>query len=65
MPACRGTTSCAGPRRACAGWAPTTWTYQVHEWDGQTPMDETLSELDSLVQSGKVRYIGASNYAVW
>jgi aryl-alcohol dehydrogenase-like predicted oxidoreductase len=35
--------------------------YQVHEWDGQTPLDETLSALDSLVQSGKVRYIGASN----
>ena len=39
--------------------------YQVHEWDGQTPLDETLSALDSLVQSGKVRYIGASNYAAW
>ena len=39
--------------------------YQVHEWDGQTPLDETLSALDSLVQSGKVRYIGCSNYAAW
>ncbi|MDT7650470.1 MAG: hypothetical protein QOI36_1876 [Pseudonocardiales bacterium] len=39
--------------------------YQVHEWDGQTPLDETLEALDSLVQSGKVRYIGASNYAAW
>lgn len=39
--------------------------YQVHEWDGQTPLEETLSALDSLVQSGKVRYIGASNYAAW
>jgi len=39
--------------------------YQVHEWDGQTPLDETLSALHSLVQSGKVRYIGASNYAAW
>ncbi len=39
--------------------------YQVHEWDGQTPLDETLSALDSLVQSGKVRYVGASNYAGW
>jgi len=39
--------------------------YQVHEWDGQTPLEETLSALDSLVQSGKVRYIGASNYAGW
>ncbi|UQX88143.1 aldo/keto reductase [Jatrophihabitans telluris] len=39
--------------------------YQVHEWDGQTPLEETLSALDSLVRSGKVRYIGASNYAAW
>ncbi len=39
--------------------------YQVHEWDGHTPLDETLSALDALVQSGKVRYIGASNYAGW
>jgi aryl-alcohol dehydrogenase-like predicted oxidoreductase len=37
----------------------------VHEWDGHTPLDETLSALDHLVQSGKVRYIGASNYAGW
>lgn len=36
--------------------------YQVHEWDGLTPQEETLAALDSLVQSGKVRYIGASNY---
>jgi aryl-alcohol dehydrogenase-like predicted oxidoreductase len=39
--------------------------YQVHEWDGQTSLEETLSALDSLVRSGKVRYIGASNYAAW
>jgi aryl-alcohol dehydrogenase-like predicted oxidoreductase len=39
--------------------------YQVHEWDGQTPLDETLQALDDLVSSGKVRYIGASNYAAW
>ncbi len=39
--------------------------YQVHEWDGQTPLEETLSALDLLVRSGKVRYIGASNYAAW
>jgi aryl-alcohol dehydrogenase-like predicted oxidoreductase len=39
--------------------------YQVHEWDGQTPLEETLSALDDLVRSGKVRYIGASNYAAW
>jgi aryl-alcohol dehydrogenase-like predicted oxidoreductase len=39
--------------------------YQVHEWDGQTPLDETLAALDHLVTSGKVRYIGASNYTGW
>jgi len=39
--------------------------YQVHEWDGQTPLEETLAALDHLVQSGKVRYIGCSNYAAW
>ena len=36
--------------------------YQVHEWDGLTSQEETLSALDALVQSGKVRYIGCSNY---
>ena len=39
--------------------------YQVHEWDGVTPLEETLAALDWLVQSGKVRYVGASNYAGW
>ena len=39
--------------------------YQVHEWDGQTPIEETLTALDDLVRSGKVRYVGCSNYAAW
>jgi aryl-alcohol dehydrogenase-like predicted oxidoreductase len=39
--------------------------YQVHEWDGQTPLEETLGALDHLVQSGKVRYVGCSNFAGW
>jgi aryl-alcohol dehydrogenase-like predicted oxidoreductase len=39
--------------------------YQVHEWDGQTPLEETLGALQHLLDSGKVRYIGASNYASW
>ncbi|MDP9133606.1 MAG: aldo/keto reductase, partial [Actinomycetota bacterium] len=39
--------------------------YQVHEWDGATPLEETLDALDHLVSSGKVRYIGCSNYAGW
>jgi aryl-alcohol dehydrogenase-like predicted oxidoreductase len=39
--------------------------YQVHEWDGQTPLEETLAALDALVTAGKVRYIGCSNFAGW
>ena len=39
--------------------------YQVHEWDGQTPLEETLAALDHLQQSGKVRYLGCSNFAGW
>jgi aryl-alcohol dehydrogenase-like predicted oxidoreductase len=39
--------------------------YQVHQWDGQTPLEETLDALDTLVRSGKVRYIGCSNYSGW
>jgi aryl-alcohol dehydrogenase-like predicted oxidoreductase len=39
--------------------------YQVHEWDGQTPLEETIEALDTLQRSGKVRYIGASNYTGW
>ncbi len=39
--------------------------YQVHCWDDATPLEETLSTLDDLVRAGKVRYVGASNYAGW
>ena len=39
--------------------------YQTHWPDYETPLDETLTALDSLVQSGKVRYIGCSNYPAW
>lgn len=39
--------------------------YQVHEWDETTPLEETLRALDDLVRSGKVRYVGASNFAAW
>ncbi len=39
--------------------------YQVHEWDGQTPLDETLEALDTLVKQGKIRYVGCSNYSAW
>ena len=39
--------------------------YQLHEWDGQTPLDETLEALNRLVRSGKVRYLGVSNFSGW
>jgi aryl-alcohol dehydrogenase-like predicted oxidoreductase len=39
--------------------------YQVHEWDGLTPLEETLGALQYLVDTGKVRYVGVSNYAAW
>lgn len=39
--------------------------YYMHRWDNNTPIEETLWALDDLVRSGKVRYIGASNYASW
>src|SRR6476469_919838 len=39
--------------------------YQVHMWDKHTPLEETLSTLDDLVREGKVRYVGASNFAGW
>ena len=39
--------------------------YQVHCWDAVTPLEETMSTLNDLVRSGKVRYIGASNYCGW
>ena len=39
--------------------------YQVHGPDPTTPVEETMRALDSLVQSGKVRYLGCSNYLAW
>lgn len=39
--------------------------YFMHEWDGVTPLEETLSALDMLVRQGKVRYVGCSNYSGW
>jgi len=39
--------------------------YQIHRWDHNTPIEETLDALDSLVRAGKVRYIGASSMAAW
>lgn len=39
--------------------------YQLHRWDPEVPLEETLEALNELVVSGKVRYLGASNYAAW
>lgn len=39
--------------------------YQIHSFDPNTPLEETLRTLDDLVTAGKIRYIGASNYAAW
>jgi aryl-alcohol dehydrogenase-like predicted oxidoreductase len=39
--------------------------YQIHTFDPETPLEETLRTLEDMVRSGKVRYIGASNYFAW
>jgi aryl-alcohol dehydrogenase-like predicted oxidoreductase len=39
--------------------------YQIHRWDDDTPVDETLSALDHLVDEGVVRYVGASTMPAW
>ena len=39
--------------------------YQLHQYDPDTPIDESLEALDTVVRSGKVRYIGCSNFQAW
>ncbi|MDX6211933.1 MAG: hypothetical protein QOF82_1020 [Frankiales bacterium] len=39
--------------------------WQLHAWDGVTPLEETLGALDAAVSSGKVRYVGVSNFSGW
>ncbi|MFB6111588.1 MAG: aldo/keto reductase [Halobacteriaceae archaeon] len=39
--------------------------YQIHRWDDETPIEETLAALDSLVEEGRVRYVGASTMPAW
>jgi len=39
--------------------------YQLHRWDAETPLEESLRALDDLVRQGKVRYIGCSNFSSW
>ena len=38
---------------------------QVHTWDSETPLEETMRALDDLVRAGKIRYIGCSNFTAW
>lgn len=39
--------------------------YQIHWWDPNTPIEETLRALDELIRAGKVRYAGCSNFDAW
>ena len=39
--------------------------YQIHRWDNETPIEETLDALDDIVRAGKARYIGASSMFAW
>ena len=39
--------------------------WQIHQWDPHTPLDEVLSALDFAVSSGRVRYVGVSNFTSW
>ncbi|WP_258935019.1 aldo/keto reductase [Nesterenkonia pannonica] len=39
--------------------------YYLHHWDGETPLEETLETMDSLVREGTIRYYGVSNYTGW
>lgn len=39
--------------------------YQIHWWDSNTPLEETLRTLDDLVSQGKIRYAGSSNFSAW
>src|SRR6476620_6746890 len=39
--------------------------YQIHRWDAETPIEETLQALDDVVKAGKARYIGASSMYSW
>jgi aryl-alcohol dehydrogenase-like predicted oxidoreductase len=56
--------------RACEGslrrlGTETIDLYQLHAFDALTPVEETLRALDDLVRSGKIRYIGCSNFSGW
>jgi aryl-alcohol dehydrogenase-like predicted oxidoreductase len=52
----------ASLRRLGTDWID---VYIVHRFDARTPLEETMRALDDLVRAGKVRYLGASNFAAW
>src|SRR5262249_3937482 len=39
--------------------------YQIHRWDYETPIEETMAALDTVVRTGKARYLGASSMYAW
>ncbi len=39
--------------------------FQLHSWDAETPLAETLEAFDTLIRQGKARYVGCSNFAAW
>lgn len=49
-------------RRLATEWID---LYQIHVWDENAPVEETMRALEDLVRGGKVRYIGTSNFAAW
>ena len=64
--ASRAITSLRAARHGCVACTRTTSMFtQVHEWDGMTPREETLAALQALIDSGKVQYVGVSDYAAW
>ncbi len=52
----------ASLRRLCTDYVD---LYQLHAWDPETPLDETLRALEDVVRSGKARYVGCSNFLAW
>ena len=64
--ACRARLFFTNSTRAC-GACETDYIdlYQIHRWDYETPIEETLEALHDAVKSGKVRYIGASSMFAW
>ncbi|WP_410051619.1 aldo/keto reductase [Bradyrhizobium sp. SZCCHNR2017] len=50
----------------CRGSRPTGLDlYFIHQWDGVTPIEETVETMSSFVKAGKIRYWGVSNYSGW